>query len=356
MPDIVGLTINGTEYTGWEALTITRSLDSVADAFSLSGAFDPNNPQVKSAFKPFGYQAATVNIDGELVLTGTIESVAPSITESDRVINVQGRSKTGVLVDCAIDGQGFQFAGLSLLTIAQKLSKPFGIEALGVLGPSLKTATTASTIAEASKALKDAKADPGQVVFEFLNKIAQDSGLLLTSNVKGNLVITKIQPGAAPIASLLEGYSGFMSASATYNGAGRFSRYKVLQQQDGAPGISGTADDAGVKVYRPSVSVGAESDAKDVKKAAQWRRAMALAGSVSVSVKVTGWRAPNGTIWTPGNVVTLLSASAFILKETTFIIAGATLTLDASQGRTTDLRLVLPATYSGEMPGSYPWE
>jgi len=67
---------------------------------------------------------------------------------------------------------------------------------------------------------------------------------------------------------------------------------------------------------------------------------MALAGSVSVSVKVTGWRAPNGTIWTPGNVVTLLSASAFILKETTFIIAGATLTLDASQGRTTDLRLV----------------
>lgn len=358
MPNIVGLTVNGTEYTGWEALTITRSLDSVADAFSLSGAFNPDNPQVKSAFKPFGYQAATVNIDGELILTGTIESVSPSISASDRTINAQGRSKTGVLVDCSIDGVGYQFSGTSLLANAQKLCKPFSIEALSAMGigTSFKSATQIAIVPEASKILKDAKAEPGQSVFEFLNRIAQDAGLILTSDVKGRLIITKIQPGAAPVASLIEGVGGFMSASVTYNGAGRFSRYKVLQQQDGAPGISGTADDAGVKIYRPSVSVGAESDAKDVNKAAQWRRALALAGAVSVSAKMAEWRAPNGQLWTPGMVVTLLSPGAFILKETPFIIAEASLTLDASDGRTTSLRLVLPSTYSGEMPGSYPWE
>lgn len=359
MPDdLVKLEVDGTDFSGWESLTITRTLDSCADAFSLAAPFDPAEPKVAAAFRPFGYQPARVKIDDELILTGRIESVSPSVSGSDRAINVQGRSLTGSLVDCSIDGSGYQYTGMSLLSIAAKMAKPFGIEVVSVagVGPAFKSAIGSKTLAEAKKAISEAAAEPGQGVFEYLNKLAQDAGLLLTCDNQGRLVITKMQPGAEPSASLVEGRDAVLNVTGSYDGTQRFSRYKVLQQQDGAPNINGIADDAGVKIYRPRVETGSEGDSKDAKTAAQWRRAMSLAGAVGVQVMVAGWRTPGGALWTPGAVVTLQAPGAFILKETPFVIAEATLSLDTSQGRTTSLRLVLPATYSGTMPEVYPWE
>ncbi len=341
MPDLVKIAINGTEFAGWEALTITRTIDSVADAFSLSGPFEPDSIAMRSAFRPFGYQPCKVSIDDEMILTGQIEAVSPATTATDRTINVQGRSLTGPLVECGIDGVGYQFAGLSLLTIAQRLCKPFGIEAMcvGVNCPPLKEAT----------------ADPGESPFSFLNRLAQDAGLLLTCDAMGRLIITKINPTGTPVSSLIEGTGLLMAVNGSYDGTQRHSLYKVLQQQDGTPGITGKATDSGVKVYRPKVETGSESDAADVNKSAAWKRALALAGSVGISATMSGWRTPSGKLWTPGDIVTMQAPGAFIFTETPLVIAEATLTLDTSQGRTAGLRLVLPATYTGEMPRSYPW-
>ena len=84
-----------------------------------------------------------------------------------------------------------------------------------------------------------------------------------------------------------------------------------------------------------------------------------------------GFRAPEPTVnfmWTTsdpriGDPETSVDFKAMVhsihaggFRETPFVVAGATLALDAQNGRTTELRLVLPATYSGEMPGSYPWD
>lgn len=340
MPDEVTIEIGGTGFGGWESLTITRSLDNVADGFSLQAPFDPDIESLRAAFRPFSYQLAAVKIDGELVLTGRVESVAPTTSAGDRAINVQGRSLTGALVDCAIDGVGFQFDGLTLAAIARRVAAPFGL----------------AVVAEQDSAkIGEARATPGQGAFDFLNQLAQDAGLLLDKDAEGRLLIRKIQPGAAPVAALIEGASPVIDVAGSYDGTQRFSRYKVLQQQDGEPGIVGAVDDAGVPVYRPTVQAGAEGDAKAVTAAAEWRRALALAGSVGLTATVSGWRNPAGRLWMPGEAVTVLAPGAFILRETAFIIAEATLALDSSQGRTTALRLVLPATYSGQLPEVYPW-
>jgi len=357
MSDVVKIAVNGIEFAGWESLTITRSLDSVADAFSLSAPFDPDNQQIRSAFRPFGYQRAEIKIDDETILTGSIENVSPSTMANERIINVQGRSFTGALVDCSIDGVGYEFGGLSLLQVAQKICQSFGIQVTSAVGsgPVLKTALGAVSLAEASTALDESRAQPGQTAYSFLNGLAQDASLMLTSDVQGRLVITKIQPSTQPVASIVEGDGPVISVSAQYNGTSRYSQYKVLQQQDGAPDLSGTATDSGVPVYRPKTDVGSDSDAGNVTKAAQWKRALALAESVEVTAVVAGWRTRAGQVWTPGMSVTVKAPGAYILNEAPFVVAEATLTLDADQGRTTSLRLVLPATYTGEMPGSYPW-
>lgn len=357
MRDEVKLTINGTTFSGWEGVTITRALDTCADAFSLSAPFNPDRPEVRAAFRPFGYQRATVQIDDQLILTGRVESVDPSTSAEDRVINVQGRSLTGSLVDCQIDGAGYQFQGMSLKSITEKLCKPFGIEVVSTAGsgPVKASALGASTVDDAKKALEESRADPGQAVFEYLQSIAKPVGLLLTGDELGRLLIIRPTAQTPPVAALVEGQGHVKSVSAGYNGTGRFSRYKVLLQVDGTPNLSGLAVDGGVGIYRPRVVNGSDGDAKAVTKAAEMQRALAYAESVQVSVEVTGWRTTAGSVWTPGQVVTLLAPGAFIMRETSFMIRQATLALDASNGRTTVLDLVLPATYTGQLPAVEPW-
>jgi len=359
MPDVVKLTIGGTTYSGWESVSIESALDTMADAFSMSGPFDPSRAEMVSAFKPFGYQNVKLEIDDQLLLTGRIESVSPSTSESDRAINVQGRSLTGSLIDCQIDGQGYSFAGMSLKSIATKLAKPFGINVSSTagIGPVKAKASAPTTTADAAKPLDESRADPGQAVGDYLQSIAKPSGLLLTATETGDLLIMRPSASGAPVAALIEGIGHVKSVSASYNGTGRWSNYRVLQQQDGKTNITGKATDQAIKIYRPKVVTGSDGDAKSATKSAEMQRALSFAESIQVSVQVTGWRPGNGKpVWTPGQVVTLKAPGAFIMRETVFIIRRRTLTLDASEGRTSTLDLVLPSTYSGTMPGSYPWE
>jgi len=341
MADLVTLEINGKDFAGWESLTITRTLDSCADAFSLSAPFDPVKFKNYASFRPFGYQSVRLKIDDEKILTGRIESVSPSISASDRMINVQGRSLTGSLVDCSIDGQGFNFKGLSLSQIAKKLCSPFSVSVV--------------SISEAELPLMVANASPGQSVFDFLNQLAKDLSLLLTCNADGNLVITKVLPGGKPVDAIIEGERKLLSANGSFDGTKIFSAYKVLMQQDGKNDIMGKALDGSIPIYRPLTSTGSDADAKDVQKSAEWKRALAISGAVGLSVTMAGWRTSNGLLWSPGQVVTLKAPGAFILKESPFLISEASLTLDTSQGKTSALKLVLPATYSGKLPEVYPW-
>ena len=77
MSDSVRLLINGREFTGWTAATISMSIDNCADAFSLTAPFDPSDPAVKAAFVPRKYQDVQVKIGDDTVLTGRVEKVAP---------------------------------------------------------------------------------------------------------------------------------------------------------------------------------------------------------------------------------------------------------------------------------------
>jgi prophage tail gpP-like protein len=336
--DEMKIEIGGKSFHGWESFSLARTIDSCADGFSMTSIFDPDNQDILSAFLPFVYQDCIVKIDDEIILTGSIEVVSLSITDGNREINVQGRSKTGILVDCSIYDVGFQFDGLKLSAIAQKICQKHNINII---------------INNDSGTIAEARANPGDTIFEFLNKLAKDNGLMLSNDYPGNLVISKYEKGIS-VASIIEGDSPVKSVTGNYNGTQRFSIYNLLQQQDGTPDISGIAND-NIK-YRPKIITGATCEAMEITKAAEWARALAYAESIQISVALSEWRNDSGKLWTPGDTVTLLAPGAFILNETEFIIAESVLKMDVGTGRTTDLRLVLPATFTGEIPEVFPWE
>jgi len=283
-----------------------------------------------------------VFIGSEPIITGTIEVIEPGITATDRQISVQGRSLPGVLVDCNIEADGWEFQGLTLFNLAREFCAPFSIPVV-TEGPD-------------TDAIFEIRAEPGQRYFDFLKQVADARGKLITDDRRGRLVISTPTIGGDPVAAIVEGDGPVVSVSARYDGTRRYSKYTVMTQFAGVPDLHGTSSDRAVTAYRPFARVGSFAEFEDdIDIAADWERRLALSRSVSVSAVIKGWRHSSG-IWTPGDVVTLNAPSAYILRETRMIVAGVTLRIDESDGLVSELRLILPETYAGDPPSRYPWE
>jgi prophage tail gpP-like protein len=366
--DEVSVIIEGKELTGWEAASIEMAVDHIADGFSLDGPWDWTRKELRAAVRPFGYQSVQLFIGNDLYLTGRLDRVGPKLDAKDRSINVQGRSLTGQLADCSHRGD-LEFSNLALSTICRKVCAPFGV---------------AVRADNDTDAIPEARAEYGQGAADFLNSLAAPHNMLLNCSYWGELVLTW---GAAlinrtPGARLREGEYPVESVESDFDSTKRFSRYEVATQFAGYPDIVDVALDSSVSVYRPHLQAAAEAaaspddaealaalDAEGGKgetaaqarsKAAKARtasrlRVAALAESCSVTVGVAGWRRPDGKRWAERQTVTLYAPSAMIYHEVPWLIAGVTLKLDVSGGRSTMLRLVLPETYSGSIPKDTPW-
>lgn len=337
--DKMDIIIDKKTFYGWPAFSIVRTLDSCADAFSMTAILNSENSDIESAMTPFRYQDCFVNIDNDRILSGTLEQFTASISESEKSINIQGRSFTGILIDCSIYNIGYQFDGLKISEIAKTLCSPFGISVI---------------VNDDSAVIAEARATPGQTVYEFLNQLASDNGLLLSNDARGNLVIGKYEKGKS-VDTIIEGESRLISASGTYDSTNRFSIYQVLQQQDGNNDISEIAEDENIIKYRPKVISGSSGNSENIEETAKWARALGLAKNVNIEIGLSGWRTTSGKLWDPGDTVILKSPGALIKKESEFIISRVSLKCDVSSGKTTDLTLVLPETFSGELPRIFPW-
>jgi len=334
--DIVRLVIDGKEFTGWTGVTISMAIDQLADAFSVTAPFDP---ALKGAFKPFGYQAVQLYIDSDIVLSGRIDKIDAKTDASDRSINMQGRSLTGILGDCSIEGD-LEFSGLTLATIARKLCKPFGI--------------TVRADADTSP-LEVARAEYGQSPADFLNSLAAPRNLFLNSSFDGMLVISSAKDLGTkmPKDNLIEGEAPLLSVSASFDATKRFSAYTAAMQFAGEADLTGSISDPSIKIYRPKVAALDDSD-QDATITASRLRSGAYASAVGISASVSGWRRKDGMRWAERQALNLTAPGSMLYKQAKYIIAGATFKLDTG-GRTTDLRLVLPETYSGSMPKSEAW-
>jgi len=341
MPDAVRLLINGHDFTGWTAATISMSIDQCSDAFSLTAPFDSTDPAVKAAFIPRAYQDVKVYIGDDVVLTGRVEKVAPHTGRDGRSINVQGRSLTAALVDCSIDGE-LEFSGMTLAAISRKLCKPFGIAVRADYD------TTEIDVASAKY---------GQAPYDFLSSLAGPRSMLLNSSYTGQLVITdgKAIASRDPIATLIEGKAPLLSVDPDFDSTQCFSYYKVSSQYDGEPDVNARVDDASVKRYRPRL-VEQDGSGSDARLGASWERSKAYAASMTVGAQISGWRRPDGNRWAERQLITLQAPGAMLAREVKWLIAGIIHKLSADEGQVTDLRLVPPETYSGTTPRIMPWE
>lgn len=206
----IELYLNGMIFSGWKSLLVMRSLEAMSGRFELGVAVrekdDVNGIKAGSALK--------LVMNGQTVITGYLDEVSQTAQGENKSIRISGRDKTADLVDCSVIHKSYHFKHQTLQQIATILCQPFDI-----------TVVWQVKSTKANEKIPVWQVEPGETVFDTLTKAARHKGVLVTSDVDGNLVFT--EPSEKQVGELELG-KNLLSLEVTDSWQNRFSLYRVI--------------------------------------------------------------------------------------------------------------------------------
>lgn len=332
---IVTLQIGGIRYEGWTDVAVRLSMECLAGDFSLSVTTrgEPDDeplPIIEG-------DACTVAIDGEVVITGYVDDVAPGYDGQQHSISVQGRDRAGDLVDCSVVEKPRSWAGVKLERIAQDIAKPFGI--------------TVRASVDTGKPFASFAIQEGETAYEAIERLTRMRGVLAVSDGKGDIDI--VRTGSERVReSLVQGIN-IKGADGQRSMRDRHSHYLVKGQQAGTDEAYGeaaaqptdAASDPGVTRYRPLLVLAEDqADIASCKQRALWEAAVRSGRAFRADITYRGWRHAGG-LWRPNHLVNVISPFLGVAAE--LVIAEVNFTLD-NEGTLTTITVTRPDAFRPE--------
>ncbi|MDX1603767.1 MAG: hypothetical protein R3209_11905, partial [Salinimicrobium sediminis] len=262
MPN-VSVSIGGAKFEGWTSFDITRSIESLTGSFSMS-VTDEQERKNNLSWPLQTQKAVIIKVDDIPLINGYIDEVSPSISPEEHSITISGRDRTCDLIDCSADlvARKFSFNKTNILQLASALCEPFGI------------VVKVSPGTDTSKVFK-LSVNTGESVFELLDRKAKESGILLTTDTSGALVLSNSQRDVSYTS--LELGVNIKSGDSSFNYENRFSAYRVIGQSKESKdwkanlNIKGTSSDEGVLRYRPLlIQASGETNSTRAQTLANW--------------------------------------------------------------------------------------
>lgn len=345
------LEVKGIEYDNFTAASCEIRLDALSNTFSFEAV------AAAGEALPFkGDEACRVIVNDEVVLTGTIEVVDVSYSAGSHTIMVQGRDKTGDLLDSTIDVIDDLNAPITLKQVIEKV-----IENIGADITVIEDVTT-----EPFEAAQDLiAAEPGDNAFQLIEKYARKRQVLLTSNGDGNIVITSgsAKTALGSIQHIIDADdNNVIAGSFSFDSTGRYNVYKFASQLnpialnlageiglDSVSDQSGGASDPDVRIGRQLVLI-AESPFSDNQNEARakWEANIRKARGLVYSVTVSGFGVDDtgliGDLWEINTLYQIIDD--YLGKSEPMLCNSVTFTLDAQGGELTSLSFVDQNAYS----------
>ncbi|MWR24036.1 phage baseplate assembly protein [Escherichia coli] len=333
MSNTVTLRTDGRLFSGWTSVSVTRSIESVAGYFELGVNVPPGTDL--SGLAPG--KAFTLEIGGQIVCTGYIDSRRRQMTADSMKITVAGRDKTADLIDCAAVYSGGQWKNRTLEQIARDLCAPYGVTVRWELSDK-----------ESSAVFPGFTLDHSETVYEALVRASRARGVLMTSNAAGELVFSRAASTATDELVLGE---NLLTLDFEEDFRDRFSEYTVkgYARTNGAEGDDidaksivsrkGTATDSDVTRYRPMIIIAdSKITAKDAQARALREQRRRLAKSITFEAEIDGWTRKDGQLWMPNLLVTI-DASKYAIKTTELLVSKVNLILNDQDGLKTRVSL-----------------
>lgn len=354
MPSELSLIVAGRRYRGWKSIRVTSSIESIAGSFDLevSDRWGEDGEVWPIAEE----DPCQVAIDDDVVIDGYVTTRSLSISSTTRSLGYAGKDRAAELVECsAVIGSGggtkWVHRNVSLLEFVRALAQPHGVSVSVQPGVALARVPVLTI-------------NPGDTPYEAMARAAGDIGVIVVSDGKGGLVITRT--GKATAEPLVQG-ENVLAASVDYDAANRFYRYLISSQIPGTDEAFGAATstiaqavDAGVRrqsrvlLIRPDKGY----STADARRRADWEARTRAARAEQVSVTVLGWRQRSRALWMP-NATSYVQIPAIGVRGT-MLISQVERTV-GPEGERTQLRLVRPDAFEPEpravvAPSSGAWK
>ncbi|WP_298702685.1 phage baseplate assembly protein [uncultured Variovorax sp.] len=372
----VSLEVSGVRYEGWKGVRITQGIEQLAGTFSLDVTQKWPDQAVDFPIEPG--EACTLKIGDDVMITGYIDIVGEVEGTEEHTIRVEGRDRTGDLVDCSAPST--EWTGLTFEYIAAELLKPYNIELLTQVETSgggyvaKKPGKHKAPAAKAGKGggrLPRKASNSGETVHRLLEKLAKIQGVLLISDRKGGLVVTRAGLNGRATDKLELGRNLKSPINYERSFANLFSEITVKGQAHGAssgglPVLSGAASVKPVATVKRSgaaapgsITVGSKSiqryrpliinaedqaDAKRCRDRAEWEAGTREARSRKFVVQVQGWRQSDGSIWEINTLTNLLKHRR-VGENEDMLVSNIEYTLDLSGGTVCIMTLYSPEAY-----------
>lgn len=339
--DTLKLTVNGQQYYGWTAASVTRSLEAVAGGYSLGAQDKWLNQPVRWPILPG--DLCTITIGDDLLITGFADRMAPNAAGDSHSIEIEGRDLTGDLVDSAAYAPPGSWSVVDFLTVASAIAAPYGIK--------VSMAPGAPTPGK----LPGFVIQNGETAWAAIERAAKRVGVLAFPDGEGGVLIGP--PGTTRCTTMLVEGDNLKAMSGDYNYKERFGTYMLFSQSQGndesfgpqAAQIIGQASDAvfgARKRIMIEVDMGLTPQLAQTK--AQWLATVRAARSSRMKVTVQGFRQGDGSLWTFNRIVSLQAASLGVETATDVMIAGVTYSISDEGGSETVLDLVRPDAFQPE--------
>lgn len=378
-PNAFSVFLAGIEVKNILSARLTRAIDAVAAGWTAEIPWTPagenHNPNLDAIVGPYQYPEATVYLGSNLVSTGRLYTVTNNFEPSGLTKTLEGFSFTADLVDshisrefrdhiikAAIPVHGYTWTGGSVWNLANSIGQYLGIGVKTDIGDVTLPGQSQRTTAEFSflqAALTESYA-------EFLARLAYQRGLLVTTDVNGNLFLTAADLSKPPVATLGEGdiraYSEYQRNQgaaraqgwkAKFDGRKRYYKYTVYGQSGWGDLIYSEAIDPLVPKSRIINDVAPDGDFGVSQIAAQWTRSKQLVEALSIPFPVIGWYTPRGQLWAPNTLVQVFAPSIHVNSPFTFLVRAVEY-IHEQAGQTATLSLVPPQCYTGD-PIKEPW-
>lgn len=339
MSDNVYLTVGTSRLTGWKEVSVNKSMDTLCSSFSFSAV----DRWKDAAMVLVPDVVCKIHHESEKMIEGYIDSVKIKSDTDDELINVSGRDKTGDLVDCSDNVKPNSWKNIDVQRLIYNLVKPFGIRVyMNLTG---------------IEPVREFTISSGESVFESIQKICADRGILSLTNADGDLILTTAGSNRS-VDNLVLG-ENVTSADVDFDFTNRFSKYIVKGQKSGGGDSWGTttteifseATDGGITRYRPKVIVGdGEMSISLAAKRAAWEAQVRAGRSGKLSLTLPTWRQSDGTLWSVNTLVACSVPPLRITPEVPLLIYEIEFKQTSEGGTICTLKLIRGDAYAAE-PG-----
>ncbi|WP_410677780.1 phage baseplate assembly protein [Avibacterium paragallinarum] len=321
--------IAGQQHNHWKSYDIDSDFLIPADAFR----FEIGVASEHTHLPDFSGQEVKVRINGEVVLTGIVDTTQHGISKTNRTFSLNGRDKASILVDCSAPITNVK--GLTVLEAVQKIVNPLGI-------------TKVELNAENNPTLDKVDIEVGETAWQAAIRCANSAGLHLWFDAQGTLIVGGADYSTPPVATLCclkEGKrNNFEQAELTYDVSQQFSEITFLAQRHGRSGDDNKNDlkwvykNEAMTAYKPKTVV--VPDVENLEALKKWAKKYisdSILEGFTLTITVPDHKTQSGQLWMPGQRIHVICEEYDI--DAIFFLMGRRFTLSRSGGTQTELRL-----------------